>query len=156
MWHNYLLCPLPPQWWGWRLWGRSWGPLHHSWPWVTGSTQFDWSVPDSVHRCTDYSWFPHLSVPPVLQHKMYFRYVVTNCRWKKAWPFVWTNLNSLHPRKFWAKFGLYRSSGSIEVAIMLKVYDNNKNINEMMINNGHISIHQNRKAYLSLSPWWAN
>ena len=36
---------------------------------------------------------------------------------------------------------------------MLKVYDNNKNINEMMINNGHISIHQNRKAYLSLSPW---
>ena len=46
--------------------------------------------------------------------------------------------------KLCAKFGLYRPSGSKEDDKMLKFYDDNKNINELIMDNcnGHISIHQ--------------
>ena len=35
--------------------------------------------------------------------------------WKRVWPFIWTNLNSLHPRMFCAEFGWNWQSGSGEV-----------------------------------------
>ena len=36
---------------------------------------------------------------------MYFRYFVIISLWKKAWTFILTNLNLLHPRMLCAKFG---------------------------------------------------
>ena len=36
---------------------------------------------------------------------MYFHYFVIISPWKRAGPFIWTNLNPLHPRILWAKFG---------------------------------------------------
>ena len=36
---------------------------------------------------------------------MYFRYFVIISPWKRAWPFIWTNMNSHHPRMLCAKFG---------------------------------------------------
>ena len=36
---------------------------------------------------------------------LYFRYLVIISPWNKAWPFIWTNLNSLQPRNLCAKFG---------------------------------------------------
>ena len=43
---------------------------------------------------------------------MYFRYFVIVCPWKNAGPFIWTNLNHLHPKMHWAKFGWNWPSGS--------------------------------------------
>ena len=34
--------------------------------------------------------------------------------WKRAWPFIWTNLNSLHPRMLCSKFGWNWPGGSGE------------------------------------------
>ena len=36
---------------------------------------------------------------------MYFCYFVIICPWKRAGPFIWINLNPLHPRMLCAKFG---------------------------------------------------
>ena len=36
---------------------------------------------------------------------MYFRYFVILSPWKRAGPFIWTNLNLLHPRMLCDKFG---------------------------------------------------
>ena len=40
-----------------------------------------------------------------LNTSMYFHYFVIISPWKRAWPFIWTNLNLLYPRIFCAKFG---------------------------------------------------
>ena len=40
-----------------------------------------------------------------------FRYYLL---WKRGWPFIWTNLNSLYPRMLFAKFGWNWTSGSGE------------------------------------------
>ena len=42
---------------------------------------------------------------------MYFRYFVIICPWKRAGSFIWTNLNSLHPRLHCDKFGWKWLSG---------------------------------------------
>ena len=42
---------------------------------------------------------------------MYFRYFVIISPWKGAWPFIWTNLNSLCPRMLCAKFSSNWQSG---------------------------------------------
>ena len=36
---------------------------------------------------------------------MYFRYFVIISPWKRVGPFIWTNLNSLHPRMHCVKYG---------------------------------------------------
>ena len=36
---------------------------------------------------------------------MYFHYFLIISPWKRAWPFIWTNLNPHHPRILCAKFG---------------------------------------------------
>ena len=36
---------------------------------------------------------------------MYFCYVIIISPWKRAEPFIWTNLGPLHPRMHWVKFG---------------------------------------------------
>ena len=45
---------------------------------------------------------------------MYFHYFVITSPWKRAGPFIWTNLNPLHPRMLCAKFGWNWLSGSGE------------------------------------------
>ena len=45
---------------------------------------------------------------------MYFCYFVIISPWKRAGPFIWTNLNPLHPRMHCAKFGWNWPSGSGE------------------------------------------
>mgnify|MGYP003691611305 CR=1 FL=1 len=45
---------------------------------------------------------------------MYFHYFVIISPWKRAGPFIWTNLNPLHPRMLCAKYGWNWPSGSGE------------------------------------------
>ena len=45
---------------------------------------------------------------------MWFHYFEIISSWKRAGSFLWTNLNPLHPRMHWAKFGWNRTSGSTE------------------------------------------
>ena len=45
---------------------------------------------------------------------MLFHYFIIISPWKRAGPFIWTNLNSLHPKMRCAKFGWNWSSGSVE------------------------------------------
>ena len=45
---------------------------------------------------------------------MYSRYFVIISPWKRAGPFIWTNLNPLHPRMLCAKFGWNWPCGSGE------------------------------------------
>ena len=42
---------------------------------------------------------------------MYLHYFVIVSPWKKVWPFIWTNINLLHPRMLCAKFGWNWPSG---------------------------------------------
>ena len=44
---------------------------------------------------------------------MYFRYFVIISPWKRAGPFIWINLNPLHPRMLCAKFVWKWLSGSV-------------------------------------------
>ena len=45
---------------------------------------------------------------------MYFHYFVIISPWKRAGPFIWTNLNPLHPRMLCAKLGRNWPSDSRE------------------------------------------
>ena len=45
---------------------------------------------------------------------MYFHFIVIISPWKRAGPFIWTNLNPLYPRMLCAKFGWNWPSGSGE------------------------------------------
>ena len=45
---------------------------------------------------------------------MYFHYFAIIAPWKRAGPFIWTNLNPLHPSMLCAKFGWNWPSGSGE------------------------------------------
>ena len=49
-----------------------------------------------------------------LNLSMYFPYFVIISPWKKAGPFIWTNLNTLQPMMFCAKFGCNWPIGSGE------------------------------------------
>ena len=51
---------------------------------------------------------------------MYFRYLVIISPWKRVGAFIWTNLNSLHPRMHCAKFCWNRPSGSGEENFLIK------------------------------------
>ena len=54
---------------------------------------------------------------------MYFCYFVINSPWKKAGPFIWTNLNRFHPWMHCATFGCNWLSGSGEENfLILSIY----------------------------------
>ena len=66
--------------------------------------------------CDKFAW-----IGPVVLEKIFFE--IRQCifaisvvisPWKKAGPFIWTNLNPLHPRMLCAKFGWNWLSGSRE------------------------------------------
>ena len=48
----------------------------------------------------------------ILWKKNYYFVIISPWRW--AWPFIWTNLNSLHLRMLYAKFGWNEPRGSWE------------------------------------------
>ena len=53
---------------------------------------------------------------------MYFSYFVIISPWKRAGPFIWTNLSPSHPRMLCAKFGGHWLSGSGEDVLILSMY----------------------------------
>ena len=66
--------------------------LNHLYPWMI-CAKFAWNWP----RGSGEKDFQVLT--------MYIPYFVIIFPWKRAWPFIWTNLNSLHPRKLCVKVG---------------------------------------------------
>ena len=80
----------------WFFIWRNLNPLHprmlcakFGWNWLSGSGEEDFLI---------------LS--------MYFHFFVIISPWKRTGPFIWTNLNPLHPRMLCAKFGWNWPSGS--------------------------------------------
>ena len=61
-----------------------------------------------------WNWSSDSGEEDFLISSMYFRYFVIISPWKRAGPFIWTNLNPLHPRMLFAKFGWNWLSGSGE------------------------------------------
>ena len=78
---------------------------------------FIWTNLNSIHQrmhCAKFGWnWPSCSGEDFQISSMYFRYFVMISLWKRAWPFIWTNLNPLFPRMLCSKFGwnLPRGSG---------------------------------------------
>ena len=81
--------------------------------------------------------------PVVLEKKIlksfsiYFYYFIMIFPLRRAWPFIWTNLNPIHPRMFCATFDWNLTSGSGE---------ENKNVKGLQTDDGRQGI---RKAHLS-------
>ena len=61
-----------------------------------------------------WNWLSDSGEEDFLISSMYFHYFVIISPWKRAGPFIWTNLNPLHPRMLCAKFGWYWPSISGE------------------------------------------
>ena len=74
---------------------------------------------------------------------MYFCYFLFISPWKRAGPFIWTNLNPLHQRMLCAKFGWNWPSGSGEDENVKRTMDN-----RLLIRNGRILVTVN----LPISP----
>ena len=74
-------------------------------------------------KLNDKEWFQWL--PKLYSYNMfkilsmYFCYFVIISPCKRAWPFIWTNLNSLNWRVLWAEFGWNWPSGSGEVDFLI-------------------------------------
>ena len=74
------------------------------------------SFRNDKYICANFGWYcPRGSrEEDFLNLLMYFRNFVIISPWKRAGPFIWTNLNPLHPRMLCAKFGWNWLSGSGE------------------------------------------
>ena len=83
---------------------------------------------------------------------MYFRLFLIISPWKRAGPFIWTNLNPLHPRMLCAKFGWNWPSGSGEEV------ENRKSLQTDGQTDGRTDAGRKaiRKAHLSFQLRWAN
>ena len=80
---------------------------------------FIWTKLNPLHPsmlCAKFGWnWPNFSGEEDFKiSSMYFCYFVIISPLKRAGPFIWTNLNPLHPRMFCAKFGWNWLSGSGE------------------------------------------
>ena len=53
---------------------------------------------------------------------MYSRYFVIVSPWKRVWPIIWINLNSIHPRMLYAKINWNWPSGFGEDCLMSSMY----------------------------------
>ena len=78
---------------------------------------FIWTKLNSLHSrllCAKFSWNkPSGSRGEDFNLTMYFRYFVIISPWKRAWPFIWRNLNSLYSRK--CLFDWFWPSGSEKI-----------------------------------------
>ena len=86
------------------------------WKWVG---PFIWTNLNPLHPrllCVKFGWnWPSGSgEEDFLILSTYFRYFVIISPWKRTGPFIWTNLNPLHPSMLCAKFGWNGPSGSGE------------------------------------------
>ena len=108
-------------------------PLHPRMHWA----KFGWNWPNGSGE-EDFLFLP-----------MYYHYFVIISPWKRTGPFIWTNLNPLHPRMFCAKFGWNRPSGSGE---------EDENVKSLQMSDGQTDDRQQviRKAHLSFQLRWAN
>ena len=80
---------------------------------------FIWKILNPPHQrilCAKIGWnrLSGCVEEDFLISSMYFHYFVIISPWKRAGPFIWTNLNPLHPRMLCAKFGWNWPSGSWE------------------------------------------
>ena len=75
--------------------------LNHLYPWMI-CTKFAWNWPNGSGE-KDFKFLT-----------MYIPYFVIIFPWKRVGPFIWTNLNSLHPRKLCVKVGWNWPHGSGE------------------------------------------
>ena len=82
---------------------------------------------------------------------MYFRYFVIISPWKRAGPFIWTNLNPLYLRMLCAKFGWNWPSGSGEEDENVKSLQTDGQT-DRRTDDGRQVI---RKAHLSFQLRWA-
>ena len=55
---------------------------------------------------------------------MYFHHFVIISPWKRAGSFIWTNLNPIHPRMLYAKFGWNWSSGLLNFVNVFSLFRN--------------------------------
>ena len=62
----------------------------------------------------DKNWLSISGEEDFVISSMYFRYFIIISPWKRAGPFIWTNLNPLHQRMLCAKFGWNWLNGSGE------------------------------------------
>ena len=87
-------------------------------PWKRAGP-FIWTNLNSLHPrklCAKFgwNWINGSGEEDFLILSIYFHYFVIISPWKRARPFIWTNLNPLYPRKLCAKFGWNWPSGSGE------------------------------------------
>ena len=77
-------------------------------PWKRG-WPFIWTNLNTLNLrmlCAKFGWnWPYGSGRIFFNFPMYFCYFLIISPWKRAWPFFWTNLNTLNPRMLCAKFG---------------------------------------------------
>ena len=83
---------------------------------------------------------------------MYFYYFVIISPWKRAGPFIWTNLNPLHPRMLCAKFCWNWPSSSGEEDENVKSLQTDRQTDRRQTDDGRQVI---RKAHLSFQLRWA-
>ena len=87
-------------------------------PWKRAGP-FIWTNLNPLHPrmlCVKFgwNWLCGSGEEDFLISSMYFHYFVIISPWKRAGPFIWTNLNPLYPRMFCVKFGWNWPSGSGE------------------------------------------
>ena len=86
---------------------------------------------------------------------IYFRFFLIISPWKREGPFIWTNLNPLHPRMLCAKFGWNWPSGSWEEVKNRKSLQTDGQTDgqtDRQTDDGRKAI---RKAHLSFQLRWA-
>ena len=106
---------------------------------VHGRDAFCYVCINSVH----WLWRSKLFILSML---LYFHYFIHNSPWKRSGdrPFIWTNLNFIHPRILCAKFWWNWSSGFGE-----------ENQNVKILQQQRSNFHQKRSVELSIrkAPW---
>ena len=91
---------------------RKYLPLEKAWPFI-------WTNLYTFHPrmlCTKFSWYwpSGYGEEKIWISSNHFRYFVIIFPWKRVSPFIWTNLNSLHPRMLCATFNWNWLCGSGE------------------------------------------
>ena len=121
---------------------------------------FIWTNLNPLHPrklCAKFSWnWPSGSgEEDFLISSMYFRYFLIISPWKRAGPFIWTNLNLLHPRMLCAKFGWNwpSSSGEEDENVKSLQTDRQTDDGRQVIRKAHVSF-QLRWAKICVCSLW--
>ena len=87
-------------------------------PWKR-ACPFIWTNLNPLHPCMlcakyGWNWPSGYGEKDFYISSIYFHYFEIISFWKRGWPFIWTNLNSLYPKMHCVKFGWKKPSGSGE------------------------------------------